>query len=279
MADHVFDAAMALRPAGPDRFLGHCGRSYWNAVGPFGGVSAATMLNAVLQHPALLGEPVSLTVNYASGLTEGPFLVVARAARTNRSTQHWMVELQQENAQGVAQTVLTATVLTAVRRATWGGSDVPMPDAPGPATLPPGERMVPLEWLHNYEVLPVVGGIPKDWDGAENDGGPDQASLSLFWMRDKPPRPLDFCSLAALADVFYPRVFLRRAFRVPAGTVSMTVYFHAGAEMLRACGSDFVLGRARGQFYHAGYFDQTAQLWSRVGVPLASSTQVVYYKE
>jgi hypothetical protein len=86
-------------------------------------------------------------------------------------------------------------------------------------------------------------------------------------------------ALAALADVFYPRVFLRRAFRVPAGTVSMTVYFHADAEMLRAVGSDFVLGQARGQFYHAGYFDQTAQLWSRDGVPLASSTQVVYYKE
>jgi hypothetical protein len=40
-----------------------------------------------------------------------------------------------------------------------------------------------------------------------------------------------------------------------------------------------VLGQARGQFYHAGFFDQTAQLWSRSGVPLASSTQVVYYKE
>jgi acyl-CoA thioesterase len=280
MAVHVFDAAMALRPQGADRFAGHCGRSYWNAVGPFGGISAATMLNAVLQHPALLGEPVSLTVNFASGLAEGPFTISARAARTNRSTQHWMVELQQAGAQGGApETVLTATVLTAVRRSTWSGSDVPMPEVPGPATLPPGERMIPLEWLQHYEVRPVVGGIPKDWDGAENDGGPDQASLSRFWMRDHPERPLDFCSLAALADVFYPRVFLRRAFRVPAGTVSMTVYFHAGAAMLRDCGSDYVLGQARGQFYHGGFFDQTAQLWNRSGVPLASSTQVVYYKE
>jgi len=274
MAEHVFDAAMALRPDGPDRFVGHCGRSYWNAVGPFGGISAATMLNAVLQHPALLGEPVSLTVNYASGLAEGAFRILARAVRTNRSTQHWVVELEQAGA-----TVLTATALTAIRRATWSGSDVPMPEVPGPGTLPPADRMIPLEWLHRYDVLPVVGGIPKDWDGAENDGGPDQASLSRFWMRDRPERPLDFCSLAALADVFYPRVFLRRAFRVPAGTVSMTVYFHAGAEILRAVGSDFVLGQARGQFYHAGYFDQTAQLWSRNGVPLASSTQIVYYKE
>jgi hypothetical protein len=42
-------------------------------------------------------------------------------------------------------------------------------------------------------------------------------SLSQLWMRDAPPRPLDFCSLAALADVFFPRVWLRRARQVPAG--------------------------------------------------------------
>lgn len=78
--------------------------------------------------------------------------------------------------------------------------------------------------------------------------------------------------------MFYPRFFLRRATGLPAGTVSMTVYFHASAERLHACGSDFVLGQARGQFYHAGFFDQTAQLWSRDGMPLASSTQIVYFK-
>ena len=97
--------------------------------------------------------------DFASGLAEGPFTISARAARTNRSTQHWMVELQQTGAQGGApETVLTATVLTAMRRSTWSGSDVPMPEVPGPATLPPGERMIPLEWLRHYEVLPVVGG-------------------------------------------------------------------------------------------------------------------------
>ena len=277
---HPFDQAILLEPAGPDSFTGHCGRAYWNVVGPFGGISAATLLQAVLRHPALLGEPVSLTVNYASGMVEGPFTVTARAARTNRSTQHWMLELQQAGAGGGPETVLTATALTAVRRTTWSGSDVPMPDVPPPEVkqrdiLP----MAPMAWCRRYEVQPVCGGLPGVWDGRENTSGPDLASLSRFWMRDQPPRPLDFCSLAALADVFYPRVFLRRTLRVPAGTVSMTVYFHARAETLQHCGSDFVLGQARGQVYGDGFFDQTAQLWSQAGVPLVTSTQIVYYKE
>ncbi len=64
-------------------------------VGPFGGTTAATALRAILLHPALLGEPVALTVNYAAAMAEGPFSVTARPVRTNRSTQHWTVELSQ----------------------------------------------------------------------------------------------------------------------------------------------------------------------------------------
>jgi len=276
---HPFDQAIALQADGPDRFTGHCGRSYWNMLGPFGGISAATALQAVLQHPARLGEPVSLTVNYASALVEGPFTVVVRPVRTNRSTQHWMLELQQQGAHGSLETALSATALTALRRPTWGASDVPFPEVPVPDSLDALRRAFPLEWFNRYEVMSVCGGIPNAWDGAEHRGGPDTASLTRIWMRDAPQRPLDFCSLTALADVFFPRVFLRRASRVPAGTVSMTVYFHAGGELLRECGTGFVLGQARGQVYRNGFFDQTAHLWNTAGEPLATSTQVVYYKE
>jgi hypothetical protein len=280
VALHPFDQAIALRPAGPDTFTGQCGRLYWNSVGPFGGISAATMLHAVMQHPAMLGEPASLTVNYASGVAEGPFAVVARPVRTNRSTQHWMVEMQQPDGNGVLQTVLTATALTVVRRATWGASDVPMPLVQPPVGQADDQRMLPLEWLRRYDTRQVLGAIPTAWDGSDPPAGDaENASLSCYWMRDNPPRPLDFCSLASFADVFFPRVYLRRALRVPAGTVSMTVYFHVRSQALHACGDTFVLGQARGQFYHDGFFDQTVQLWSQAGVPLASSTQIVYYKE
>lgn len=281
---HPFDQAIALVAQGPDRWRGHTRAAYWNMVGPFGGITAATVLQAVLRHPQCLGVPVALTVNYAAALVAGPFTVTARAARTNRSTQHWVVEVTQEapGADGRADTgvVLTATVLTALRRDTWGIQDTPMPAVPMPQdVVSPPPWHAPIEWIKRYEVLQLQGPLPGEWDGAVSTLGPDEASLSRLWMRDAPPRPLDYASLAALADVFFPRVYLRRARRVPAGTVSMTVYFHADDALLREVGDGYVLGQARAHAFHAGFHDQSAQLWSACGKLLATSLQMVYYKE
>jgi len=79
--------------------------------------------------------------------------------------------------------------------------------------------------------------------------------------------------------VFFPRVWLRRAAQVPAGTVSITVYFHAGSAELAATGTGYLLAQARAQEFRNGFFDQTAQLWNEAGVMLATSHQVVYFKE
>jgi len=82
-----------------------------------------------------------------------------------------------------------------------------------------------------------------------------------------------------LADVFFPRIFLRRAKRVPAGTVSMTVYFHADASQLEEVGAGYLLAQASAQAFRHGFFDQTAQLWSEDGALLVTTQQVVYFKE
>ncbi|MCY7307956.1 MAG: thioesterase family protein [Rhodoferax sp.] len=279
MVLHPFDEAIALHADGPDVFAGHCGAAYWNMVGPFGGVSAATALRAVLQHPALLGEPLALTVNYAAALTQGPFRVLVRAARTNRSTQHWTVELLQTDTAGVTASMLTATVVTAVRRTTWNGSDIAPPPVPPPSSFARSTAPAAVEWFNRYEVRTVAGGIPAIGQELPISEPGGQASLTQLWMRDDPLRDLDHCSLAALADVFYPRIFLRRGQRVPVGTVSMTVYFHVGRAVLCGCGSGFVLGQARAQVYGDGFFDQTAQLWSESGLALATSSQIVYFKD
>ena len=95
LTSHAFDQAIALELQSDKSFTGHTSAAYANMVGPFGGISAAQMLNAVLQHPDRLGDPVSLTINFAAALEDGPFVVQARAARTNRSTQHWIIEVTQ----------------------------------------------------------------------------------------------------------------------------------------------------------------------------------------
>ena len=268
MDDSPFDQAIALVPDGPGRYRGQTHPGYANMVGPFGGITAATALNAVLQHPALLGEPVSLTVNFCAALADGAFDVIAEPSRTNRSTQHWAVSIEQ-----AGQTVLTATAITAVRRSTWGVQDERMPAALSPAAMGRSSVAAPTAWFQRYDMRVAEGPLPRVWDGSGD------ASRTTLWVRDEPPRALDFAGLTALCDVFYPRVYLRRATRVPAGTVSMTVYFHAGSAELAAVGTGWLLGQAQSSAMRNGFFDQRAHLWSQAGALLATTHQVVYYKE
>ena len=265
---HPFDQAVALQALGHDLFEGRSHPAWANMIGPYGGITAAQVLSAVLRHPALIGEPVALTVNYAAAVADGAFVLHARPVRTNRSTQHWTVEMRQGD-----ELVATATAMTAARRDTWGGHEVPAPAVPRPQDVARTARRT-VEWLQRYDMRFLEGAIPARLQGQ------DQAeSLTRLWVRDDPPRPLDFAALAAMADIFFPRVWLRRAKLGPSGTVTLTVYFHAGGEQLRATGSGYLLAQARGQGFGRGYFDHAGQLWNEGGELLATTHQVVYYRE
>lgn len=270
---HPLDDALQLAVREPGVYTGRTTEAYWNMVGPFGGITAATMLQAVLQHPQLLGDPLSLTVNFAGAVAQGDFAIRATPVRTNRSTQHWMLTLEQPGTDGEPVVATTATAVTAVRRETWGVSDTPMPAAARPAECERAEPAFRAQWLSAYEIRPVSGNLPTVWD----DRGDD--SLSQLWVRDAPARTLDFAALAAVSDVFFPRIWLRRARRVPAGTVSITTYFHASSAQLAQSGTGYLFAQARAQEFRNGFCDQTAQLWNEDGLMLTTSHQIVYYKE
>lgn len=272
MSQHLFDQAVALQADGTGRYRGATHPAWANMVGPFGGITGATIVQGMLADPRLLGAPIALTVNYAAALADGPFVLHLQPVRTNRSTQHWSASITQTAADGSDDTVVTATAVTAARRETWSSQDAQPPACPPPGAV---QRLhVPaVAWLDRYDMRPLHGALPSVWDGS------GEHSLSRLWVRDEPPRPLDFAALAALADVFYPRVWLRRATRVPAGSVSITTYFHADDAMLARTGSGYLLGQAQAHGMRNGFFDQSAQLWNEAGELLASSHQIVYYKE
>ena len=264
---HRFDAAIALTPIDDGQYTGSTHADYANMVGPFGGVIAAALLGAVMQHPGRLGDPLLLTVHFAAPISDGAYTIQAKAVRTNRTTQHWYVALVQDE-----QVAAFATAVTAVRRDTWQALDAVFPAAPPADTIAPMPAIARVAWTGSYEMR-FIAGLP---------GAPDAASASsesLLWMRDAPPRPLDFPSLAALCDAFFPRIFVRRPKWVAIGTVALTTYFHADAAQLAAQGSAPVLGRARAFNFRQGFFDQTAEVWSAAGDLLATTHQVVYYKE
>jgi acyl-CoA thioesterase len=264
---HIFDAATALASSEEGHYRGHTHPAYGNMVGPFGGVIGASLLNAIVQHPLRLGDPLSLTVHFAAPIADGAFSVQARAVRTNRSTQHWYVELIQHD-----EVAAFATAVTALRRETWETLDAVFPSVPPADSIAPVPAIPRAAWTAAYEMR-FIDGIP----GAP--GSSSDSSESRLWIRDQPERPLDFLSLSAICDAFFPRIFVRRPKWVPIGTVALTTYFHADAAQLAAQGSAPVLGLARALNFRKGFFDQTAEIWSASGELLATTHQVVYFKE
>ena len=117
---HPFEKAIQLDNIDENIRRGHTQPEWANMVGPFGGITAAILVRAVETHPDRIGEPPALTVNFAAPIADGDFDVSLRAARTNRSNQHWMLEISQH---GDATT--TATALFGTRRDTWADTEGP----------------------------------------------------------------------------------------------------------------------------------------------------------
>ena len=56
---HPFDQAIALELQPDGHWLGHTSPAYANMVGPYGGITAAQMLNAVLLQSGVISEPIT----------------------------------------------------------------------------------------------------------------------------------------------------------------------------------------------------------------------------
>ena len=267
---HPLDTAIALKPITKGSYLAHTSAAYANMVGPFGGVTSALLLNAVMQHEDLLGEPIVLTVNYAAPIADGEIVVEAQPVRTNRSTQHWLMQATQNG-----ELVSFATAVTAIRRETWSALEArPPQDVPEPLSLSRMETANKPIWTQCYDMRYMDGDMPGEAGGAEQDD-----SYSCLWVRDEPPRALDFPALSAICDSYFPRIFIRRQRRVAIGTVSLTTYFHADNALLAAQGEQFLLATAKALNFRKGYFDQSAEVWSADRQLLASTHQMVYFRD
>jgi acyl-CoA thioesterase len=264
---HPFDRAIQLAALDGNTSRGRTHPEWANMVGPFGGITTAVLMHAIETHPDRIGEPLAVTVNFAGPVADGEFDITLRAPRTNRTNQHWIAELSQD---GDVKT--TATAVFALRRDTWGDTEANTPSAPPPEQLAPGGPESVVEWAHLYDMRFVDGAFPGP--GAQ----PSPQSRTTLWVRDRAQRGIDHPALAALCDVFYPRVFQRLGGVMPAGTISMTTYFHADRGQLDALDGDYVLASAHTNRFSRGYFDQSAQVWSRDGTLLASTHQIVYFK-
>ncbi len=266
---HPLDHATTLTRLDTGRFRGATSPAYANFKGPYGGVTAATLLRAVLDDQRCSADPVAMTVNFCTVIADGDFDITTRIHRTGRYTQHWSADLTQGDT-----TCATASIVCGARQDSFSHQAAAMPDAPDPATIDPLPMGGMMEWLQRYEYR-YVSGAPKP------PGKPlaePRDSRSVLWIRDMPDRPLDFLALAALSDCFLLRLYQVRAAFVPMGTVSLTTYFHASAANLAEQGSAPLLGTVKAKQFHASFHDQHMELWSKTGRLLATGMQVAWYK-
>ena len=263
---HPFDNAIDLDTIDGNVRRGRTHPEWANMVGPFGGITAAVMLRAIETQPDRIGEPLALTVNFTSPIADGDFDISLRAARTNRTNQHWIVELSQHGA-----VTTTATAIFGIRRDTWSDTQAVPPAAPPPEQISRSSRENLPVWTDLYDMRFAEGSFSG---GAVQTGS---SSTTTLWVRDAAQRQVDFPALTAMSDIFFPRVYLRRGI-IPAGTISMTTYFHADTQHLDALADDYILATAHADRFDRGFFDQNAQLWSRDGALLATTYQIVYFK-
>jgi acyl-CoA thioesterase len=269
---HPLDSATALDGTASDAVrTARTSDAYWTFISPFGGASAAVALRAVLERPDREGDPLALTVNFCAPIEKGEFAVRTRRARANRSSQHWLVEFTQGDG---SEPVLTASIVTAARRQTWSHRVAAPPALPPWDSLPPFPTRGALSWVAQYEFRFAEGAMAL----SEAPPEPPRSPRSVLWLRDAQPRPLDFLSLAAMSDAFFGRIFQVIGRLPPFGTVSMTTYFHAGADELAAHGTAPLAAIADARVFHRSYGDQSAALYGAGGQLLATTSQVAYFK-
>lgn len=275
MQDHapdapIFDASLALEPAGPDHWRARPSVAYRMRTGPFGGWVAAILLKAALAGREGAGQPVAMTVNFLAPITADRFEIAVTILRAARTTTFLRVEAWQTGADGAVEVAAAALITLATRRGALSATEIAFPEAARRFSdleplVPPAELP---GFLHRYE-------FRYDF-GAPLSHQPDMRSR--FWVRDRPARDLDWPGLASLCDVPFPRLFLRHGPRFPVATITMTIYFHGLAEDLAETGRDAILFDVSPRAARAGFFDQVAHVWSPRGRLLATTEQLVWFK-
>jgi acyl-CoA thioesterase len=267
---HPLDEASRLVPLGEGWHAGATHPAYANMAGPFGGATAAALLNAVLVDMRRSAEPIALTVNFCGPIADGEFEIETKLQRGGKTTQHWSMELKQKGA-----VLATASAVCGARKPVWSHYPVKGPSAPSREDAPEMSKTGRPEWTRRYSFRFVEGGL----DNFPRDDGLVHSARTLAWIQDAPERPLDFLSLAALSDAFFVRIMHARGTFQPMATVSLTTYFHVGEDELAAIGATPLLGEADAAIFHNGFADQSCALWTPDGRLLANGVQITWYKE
>jgi hypothetical protein len=253
--------------AGEKTYAGQTDPMYWNAVGPFGGWIAAVFLRCLALETGGVGDPLTVSVNFAGPMEPGSFTVRLRELRANRSTTFWSAEMLQAK-DGSEGLCAFATVVIARRRESPSFAETIAPEIAPPEELQRFKPPLQAQFLTRLDLRFVPDGyFPKRIDGAV-----------VMWARALDSDAMDYETLAAICDSGMPQIFLRLKRPVPVSSVTMNVFFHATRTDLEPIGEEFVLTASSMRAAANGFFDETTLVWSRTGMLLATTEQIVWFK-
>lgn len=259
---------MRLEAVGPGRWTTHAAEEWRNPGGGlWGGYAIGLCTRVIESEPDLVGEPLSLTLTYAAALPSGDLDIRTRRLRQGGSVGVWQVELF---AAGSDEVGVHAIVTTARRPRTPEFLFASMPDAPSPESLP----------------LPEMGHASRHFGSAvlerrTLEGFPPKIggdSRSTAWVRSR-RGAMDKALLGMITDNSPPRAMYALGYGVMTTTLSLTVYLHASSEEVAAVGDDFILVEYEGRVGGGGVSDERSSYWRRDGKLLATSEQLVWYRE
>jgi hypothetical protein len=260
----VFDTSLALEASGPGQWRAVASPRYEAVIGMFGGWTTALLLKTVLADPAAAGSAIAITVNYIAPIPPASLLTLRTTCLgATRSLAHWRCDLTIDGSETLAATAL---VILAKRRESDERSELPMPEIPPPEELtayfPPFSKQPPLESRSAMEPPPF--------------NKPDTRTLS--WEKEASGRSIDPLTLAMLADLGAPRVYLVSAGLRPSATLTLSVNFLAGEAELAACGDDYILSEMVATRIAESVVGSRKTMWSRAGILLATSEQLCWFR-
>lgn len=257
----LFDAAVAVKPAGQGRYDAELRPEFNGPVAPNGGVLAATMLRAA---QAELGPeapaPRTLAAQYLEAPRAGPANLRVETLRRGKRVCVADVRLLQ-----AGRLAATATVVFSAARAqaaTLSRTAPPLPDPDSVPELPSGRLPGAPRVFDALEIRPTLGPTPFTRGERALTGG---------WMALRgDTAPLDPARLCALTDLWWPAAFgiLDALNGVP--TIQLTIHLRVTERAV----APPVFARFETRVIAEGHAEESGELWSREGELLAESRQL-----
>lgn len=237
-------------------------RTWWGGLGPHGGYLGALIQRALRDTVDDGARPArSLMLHFLAPPTEGTVRVTTQVERTGRSLTAVSARLEQDG-----DTKITAFGTFSAARESTNFSDLRMPEAPPPASLP-RMTVVPSapDFLKHFDYRFALGPMP--FSGAST-------AVAGAWMRAEQPRPLDDVFATFLVDACVPPIFARMDGPVPVPTVDLAIHFAQALPRPHGRPEDFTLGVFRSEAAHDGFILEDGELWSEDGELLVRSRQL-----